>query len=430
MGLSPAGDRRPLSDSPPPADGHGCLVLFGAVFAAFGSIFVALFLVLPLWHALAAATWVSVPCTLLESRLGTSTDSDGSTYRVEVRYEYHFRAGDLESDPGAPRYESTRYDFSDGIFSSGRADKLREVERLAAGTRSICRVDPAHPDQAVLVAGTPGIVWLGSLTLIFPLIGLALMGMGMRRRRRARQQREGLPWSTPADTAGSLDAAAAAGAAAAATATSDADGDPLELRPSRSRVAQVVFITLFALFWNGLSWTALLAGVLPDLMRGDWSAWFALLFLSLFLFIGVGLIGAVLHQLLALSNPRLRLTVGRRAGRAGETLALEWECAGNPARITTLTIALEGRESATYTRGTDTTTDTHVFARLPLATLADPAAILNGRARLILPADAVPTFIATRNRIEWFLTVRGSIPRWPDISDDYPFTVLPARNAP
>lgn len=204
----------------------------------------------------------------------------------------------------------------------------------------------------------------------------------------------------------------------------------MELQRAPSRSGEVMFFGIFSLGWNGIVWSIILFALLPEARKGHWVAWFPLVFLSIFVIVGLFVIGVFIHQLLALTNPRLRLVVNRRAFRPGEMLELEWECSGNPARLTSLAIALEGRESATYCRGTDTTTETHVFAHLPLATLDDPAAILGGRTKLRLSVDTVPTFIARCNKIEWILIVRGVIPRWPDICDDYPVTILPPRTTP
>ena len=205
---------------------------------------------------------------------------------------------------------------------------------------------------------------------------------------------------------------------------------PRELQSTPSRSANLVFIGIFSLGWNSVVWSVILFVLLPEALKGHWVAWFPLLFLSIFVIVGLFMIVVFIDQLLALTNPRLRLIVNRHAFRPGEMLELEWECSGNSSRLTSLSIALEGRESATYCRGTDTTTEIHVFARLPLATLDDAAAILGGRTKLRLPADAVPTFIARCNKIEWILIVRGMIPRWPDISDDYSVTILPPRATP
>lgn len=397
--------------------GAGCLILFGLVFGGFGSLFVVIFFVLPLWRALESSDWVEVPCTILESRVGESSDSDGTTYRVEVRFAYHFRAGDLEHDASAPRYESARYDFGDGIYSSGYEDKQAEVARLAPGTTTTCRVDPQNPGEAVLHGGLPADVWFGLIPMVFPAAGLLLVVFGLRLRRSERLQREGrVGLSASASETTSLPAA---------TATTG----PLTLRP-HGRTGKAIGIGCFALFWNGITWSILGFFILPGVLDGNLIDWIPLVFVSLFALVGLVMVGAFLHQLLSLTNPRLDLTINSGSLRPGEWLELEWTCIGNPLRITSLVLAFEGRESATYRRGTDTVTDTHVFARMTLVTLDDSVAMAGGRTRFQIPHDAVPTFMATNNKLEWRLTVRGAIPRWPDISDDYPVVILPARSTP
>ena len=255
-------------------------------------------------------------------------------------------------------------------------------------------------------------------TLIFPLVGFSLVAWGIVRFIRRRRERAGLiGMSEGAPQFTSL-------------VVPDDEPGAVELKPAQGRFAKLVFIGIFSLIWNGFVWSVLCFAILPDIVKGSGEAWFGLLFLSLFAIIGLVLIGAFIHQLLALTNPRLRLIVNRRTFRPGDLLELEWECSGNPSRLTSLTIAIEGRESATYTRGTDTSTDTHVFERTPLATLDDAVAILSGRVKIQLSVETVPTFIASHNKIEWILIVRGVIPRWPDISDDYPITILPPRTTP
>jgi hypothetical protein len=92
-------------------------------------------------------------------------------------------------------------------------------------------------------------------------------------------------------------------------------------------------------------------------------------------------------------------------------------------------IALEGREEATYRRGTNTHTDKEVFARIQLTDTTDPFAMQSGSAKLMLPPDVMHSFKAANNKIVWALKVSGDIPRWPDINDEFPITVAPAALA-
>lgn len=391
--------------------GHsGCLVIFGAIFLAVGCVGVTMFLAAPLWRAYAARDWVEVPCTIRESRVGRNND-DGEGYRVEVRYEYRYAAG---GEAGARRYESDRYDFSNGVYTSGRKGKQAVVDRLRPGTKTTCRVNPRRPDEAVLKAGLPSTIWLALLTLLFPLAGAAAIAFGIRGMRRERARREGrLPRSADARPP-----------AAGAGPPDDMQG-PCVLEPAVSRRGKAIGLSLAALLWNGIVWTIFFALIVPD-VRGGLFGWFEVLFFSVFLLVGLFIAGAAIHAVLALANPRIRLTLNRRAVRPGERIEVQWECEGNASRIDTLTIAVEGREEATYTRGTTTSTDKRIFARIPVKTAEGVRDIETGRTALAMPADAAPTFEAPHNKLRWQLAVRGVIRHWPDIDDAYDLLVLPA----
>jgi hypothetical protein len=405
---------RALSDAAAPR-ARALLIPVGLSCFAIGSLVFGVIVVEPFREAMAAQTWVDVPCTILESRVGSSI-SDGSTlYRVEVRYAYRFpHDGMSGGDP--VRYESTRYDFSGGSYSSDREPKAAEVRRLTPGLSGVCKVDPEAPAQAVLVPGVPADMWIiAPLVLLFPMLGGGLTVAGvvdMRRGDSRRQERRPLSHAA-ADPPSRRGAHGWAGA--------------LELSPGAGRRRNLGLLVVFCAIWNGVTWSVLLSIVAAE---GAAIPTFGIVMLSIFALIGVGTIGAAVHAGLALTNPTLNLTLSRRVLHTGEPTELAWRCKGDLYRCKTIAIDLEGRESATYRRGTDTVTETHVFARLPIATLDGPVAIESGRTHVTLPPNAVPTIVAPRNSIRWHLRVRGSIPRWPDIADEYELTVLPPAAAP
>jgi len=149
-------------------------------------------------------------------------------------------------------------------------------------------------------------------------------------------------------------------------------------------------------------------------------------FLVPFVLIGLGLIFAVFRQFLVLFNPRLELTLSRGALVPGEPALLQWEIEGKAERVTRLKIVLEGREEATYRRGTDTVTDREVFATIPIVDTDQSMQIAQGSARVHVPDDTMPSFAADRNKIVWTLKAACEIPGWPDSDDEYEIVVAPA----
>ena len=122
----------------------------------------------PVYRICQAKQWRLTPCTILESRLESSSDSDGTTYRFLVRYEYVF---------DGRKYVGDRYNFALGS-SGGHDSKLRLVQSLPPGRRVTCWVDPAKPWISVIDRTPPGDLWFGLFPVVFVAIGGALMFAG------------------------------------------------------------------------------------------------------------------------------------------------------------------------------------------------------------------------------------------------------------
>ena len=116
-----------------------------------------------------------------------------------------------------------------------------------------------------------------------------------------------------------------------------------------------------ALFWNGI--TSVFVYHALDSFRTSQPEWFLTIFITPFVLVGLGLIGGVFYQALAWRNPVLRVTAPADGVALGAELAFAWEFTGQTQRLRGLAIELQGLESATYTRGTNTVTDREVFAR-------------------------------------------------------------------
>ncbi len=192
------------------------------------------------------------------------------------------------------------------------------------------------------------------------------------------------------------------------------------IKPKVSRFARFAGIGIVALIWNVLVGLQLASA----LSLGPVSA---IVLASLFMIVGLMILGAAVHALLAIFNPDVEVLASVGQPALGEPLELRWRLAGKSSRVRRLQIDLEGTEEATYTHGTDTVTDRQRFEYIAVTATADPAEIAEGTATIVIPAGAVPSFYAKNNKIVWRIVVKGEIHHWPDIDDEFLVEVIPHR---
>jgi hypothetical protein len=371
--------------------GHLVMVVFGLIFTVVGAAtFIPLF-ALPMTRLALATTWVETPCTVVSSGIRSWETDDGYSHRAEVLYEY---------EAGGRVWRSNRADFF-SILSSGRDQARAMADRHPSGSRGHCYVHPSDPSKSVLERQFRPHFLLGALTLMFLIAGLAVGFHGLKKMH-ARRPTQLAESGEPVESS-----------------------QPIEIEPSVGPLGKVVGALLFAVFWNGIvsvfvwqAWKSWQSGR-PD--------WFLTLFLTPFVLVGLGAIGAVFYFSLAAFNPRPRVVLLSGHPRLGDTLHVEWSFRGRSGRIGALAITLEGREEATYRRGTDTHTDTEVFATLPLVETHNHWEIPRGSAEVVIPDDTMHSLEADNNKIVWLLKIAGDIPRWPDVDESLPLTVRPMR---
>jgi hypothetical protein len=170
-----------------------------------------------------------------------------------------------------------------------------------------------------------------------------------------------------------------------------------------------------AVFWNGI--ISIFVANASGLM------W---LFLLPFIAVGVGLIGLVVYQFLALFNPRPTVELSPQSIPLGTAAELRWSFSGQTSRIRELTATLRGVEQATYRRGTSTYTDKSTFYELELYRTSNLAEIASGQVGFVLPKDTMHSFSAANNKIIWSIDLRGNIERWPDVKESFELQVTPA----
>ena len=372
----------------------GC---FFTVFTLFGLGMSVMFL-WPIVEILQAGNRRPTPCTIVTSRVEShSSSKGGATYSVDVRYKYV--VDDKE-------YLGDRYKFMSGS-SSGYDGKKEIVDRLKPGSETTCYVSRRDPADAVIERGFTGDIFFGCIPLVFAAIGGGgLFGVFVFRRKPR----------PPGVTAG-LPVAKVVPPRAGAT----------SLRAGSSRVGKLIFALIFTLFWNGIVSVFLVQCLSGwNLGQGDGCM---TAFLVPFLLVGVGMAVLTVYFFLGLFNPSPTLKLSSPTVALGDDLEIDWETTGNVDRVKSFSITLEGREEATYRRGTSTSTDKAVFARVELVKSSRGKDLRRGKVKLSIPVDSMHTFKSRNNKIHWVLLVKGDIPMWPDIGDEYPLEVLPQRAA-
>lgn len=199
--------------------------------------------------------------------------------------------------------------------------------------------------------------------------------------------------------------------------------DPVTLKAAVGRWTTFFVLLVIGAIWNGLISVAV-ASVVGDFLRGS-PNWALTLFLLPFVAIGLALLWGIVYTFLQTFNPVPTMTLSAGAAPLGADIDLTWTFTGLTSRLNRLLIELEGREEATYRRGTSTTTDKNVFARVTIVDTTDSIEIESGMTTFRVPTHSMHTFDSGRNKIVWNLHIKGEIAFWPDVNEEYPVIVLP-----
>jgi hypothetical protein len=365
------------------------LVLFGGIFILLGGALTWGFSI-PMWkQAFGSAKWTPTPCVVVSSKVGSHSDSDGTTYSVDILYRYTF---------GGREYRCDRYNAVGGS-SSGYSGKAKVVGRYPTGAQVTCYVNPANPAEALLKPGADAGVLFGLIPVVFLAAGLLIVIFGTRKPSTSR------PSGAPA-----LDAQSAQG--------------PVTLKSSSSPGLRVLGAVVVTIFWNGI--VSIFVSQAVESFREGSPEWFMTLFLVPFVGVGLFLVGMTIHYVLALANPRIRLWLDPASPSPGGTVKVAWELTGAVSRVRKLWIYLEGREEASYRRGSSTSTEKSVFARLPIVELeASWMDMVRGEGTLLVPVGVPASFTAANNKIVWTIRARGEIARFPDVAEEFEITMKP-----
>ena len=386
-------------------------VAFFALFFVMGTVIFYFLTLRPLLGVLAARDWVPTPCTVVSSRVQTHRGDDSTTYRIDILYSYEFDGRE---------HRSNRYHFMGGS-SSGYKGKAEAVRQYPAGAKRTCYVDARNPNEAVLERGLTRDMWFGAIPAVFMLIGAGGVIGVLRKGRKSASDVSALEPAPIREIIGVTPMPFAS-----AEVFEETPGSRV-LKSSSSRLVGVVVLAVFAAIWNGGIFFGFIRG--SGFFRrghGSFFDWFTTLFMLPFIAVGLVVIGVLIYQVLTLFNPKVEASIQPGTPRLGGSLDLNWRLAGRTDVLRGLRIFLEGREEATYRRGTTTSTDRKPFLKLDLAATTSPAEMAAGQARIRMPLDTVPSFKSDNNKIVWAIKVEGDIARWPDLREEFMIEVAQA----
>lgn len=163
---------RPLPDARESSAGRGWLAGMGLFLAAAGLLFTWV-----LWRAYTRAeetrSWVETPCVILSSRVVSErpTPNSNLAHRAELRYEYDY-GGQTRTGSRVKRVEG----------ATAHEERAQAVAAAyPAGARTVCYVNPAQPDEAILKRGSRGALYSIWFPLLFVVGGAGMVWNALRR---------------------------------------------------------------------------------------------------------------------------------------------------------------------------------------------------------------------------------------------------------
>lgn len=195
------------------------------------------------------------------------------------------------------------------------------------------------------------------------------------------------------------------------------------LLPITTRKQSAVVLLIIGVFWTTLS-TVMFVGALDD------GFIIAVIFIGLFVLIGIGLLALAVYETLRLFLVGdTTMKVSRETISPGDRMAYRILQKGK-FPISEATVRIICRETIRYQRGTDTITEhndlwSQIVNEQHNIMAPDGGTLLEGD--FVLPQEAMHSFEASNNEVGWILQLRLRLPDRPDVCDDFPFRVEPRR---
>ncbi len=380
------------------------IIFFPGIFFLVGAGFLIPFFIWPALQVVEARSWLEVPCEILSSGVRSHPGDDSTTYSVDALYRYEI---------DGRSYQSNRYGFMGGS-SSGYERKARIVAGLEEGTTTLCYVDPNDPFNAVIERGFTADYLFGVIPLLFTLIGAGGLVFVIKGLRDARRDAARPSWAAPTEPGD----APALGRFAAGPTPEQPVTDSLVLEPTTGPLGKLGCTILGALFWNGF--LSIFVWQVVESWKAGTKEWFVILVLTPFVLIGLLLLAGIPYSILALLNPRARVSLTPGTLRVGESAQLKWSFTGFASRVRHLEVWLEATETQTHHKESGVRIETRPLDT-PKVSILDRGRdqpLESGGVTFTIPTGT-PLSSDGDPSIAWKLKLHGEIAYWPDVAEEY-----------
>ncbi len=386
-----------------------------------GIVFGIVWLIVPEWRV--NHGFVEHTCKVIEKRVDEVPSEKGLLFRPEVKIDYEVQG---------VTYSPYTYDIHHTTRST-RDEAQAAIDRFTVGQTYPCWYDPADPSIAVLVRGYQWWIWPALLIPGFVRrhrhrrTGLHGGCIGANRRNAARP---------PCGACRRRNCSTCRRPSIPNTLTSpirsEITSSPGTRLAYRLPLTQSPGWTLFGLLaacvaWNGavsvfvvMAVRSFLAGT-PD--------WLMTLFIVPFLAVGVALVvvfARLLRQTAGI-GPTL-VEISDHPLLPGNRYRLFLSQSGN-LTLKSIEVSLICEEEAVFRQGTNARTESREVFRQSLysggGAIIRPGEPLEAECDLPIPAEAMHSFRASHNQVQWKLIVRGEIVGWHGFQRSFPVVVRP-----
>lgn len=386
-------------------------VLFCGIFAIVGTIMFYFFTFQPLYGFYSAKGWVETPCKIISAQVGShsgrSSRHRGTTYSVDIRYKYSFEGRE---------YQSSDYNFFN-IASSGSAGKHAIVNQYKNMSDPACYVNPDKPQVAVLDRELSADYWLALIPLPFMFFGYTGIYWALSKKPKAGMSADSFS-SQAVTTVEDSPEAASEPTASESEMQEYHSSEPVEFKATNTP-SNLLVLLVFAAFWNGLvSFFAYSA------IAGK--EYFVLVFLSLFVIIGLFLFFLCLGTFMQLFNPKLNITLSPGILAPGQKASVVWEIVGKSQKVKHLTFSIRcgEMEKRNSSGGKKTVSKGKGLYDQTIAEIEAAGELGSGSFTFTVPADALATLSSDDYKRYWQIRGQGTIDLWPDIRESHEFKVL------